>query len=149
MLSSTCQEVKVEKRCKTNEGAYEKEGNDPNVQCFLYKHQIGNGNYLKICKKLIVDTGREVLSQYNCQTETNVKDTKKCIYTENNSHCKIYDKTCTDYKTEGCGTLTKGRDSGTNQCYYYPSYRNCIEVLIDEFCYINDEKNVIKEKKRI
>jgi hypothetical protein len=147
MSAGTCQEVKVEKGCKMNEGACVKEGNDPNVQCFLYEHQIGNGNYLKICKKLIVDTGCEVLSQYDCHAETNVEDTKKCIYTENNSHCKIYDKTCTDYKTEGCGTLAKGRNSGINQCYYYPNDGNCIEVLIDEFCYINDEKKCDKRKE--
>jgi len=145
-MSETCEEVKVEKGCKMNQGACEKEGNDPNVQCFLYDHEIGYGKFLKICKKIIVDTDCEVLSENDCRAKENVEDTKKCIFTENKSHCKIYDKTCADYKKEGCGNLAKGKDSGTNQCYY-PNYGNCMEVLIDEFCYISSEKKCDKRKK--
>jgi len=71
---------------------------------------------------------------------------KKCEYTENNSHCKLYDKTCEDYDTKECGNLALGKESGTNQCYF-PGQGNCKEVLIDEYCYMGDNGQCTKRKE--
>ena len=145
-MSSTCQEVKVESGCQMKDGSCIKEGDAQNVECHLYDHPIGFGKNLKVCKKIIVDPGCEVLSPTECQANTNNKDKKKCEYTENNSHCKIYDKTCEDYDTKVCGNLALGKESGTNQCYL-PVHGNCQEVLIDEYCYVDDNRQCTKRKE--
>jgi len=145
-MSSTCQEVKVESGCQMKDGSCIKEGDAQNVECHLYDHPIGFGKNLKVCKKIIVDPGCEVLSPTECQANTNNKDKKKCDYTENNSHCKIYDKTCEDFNTKKCGNFASGIQSGTNQCYF-PGQGNCKEVLIDEYCYMGDNGKCTKRKE--
>jgi hypothetical protein len=145
MSSSKCQEVKVESGCQMKEGNCQKEGDAQNVECHLYDHPIASDKYLKVCKKIIVDSGCEVSSPTDCHAKTDTSK-KKCEYTENNSHCKLYDKTCEDYDTKECGNLALGKESGTNQCYF-PGQGNCQEVLIDEYCYVDDNRQCTKRKE--
>ena len=145
MSSSKCQEVKVESGCQMKEGNCQKEGDAQNVECHLYDHPIASDKYLKVCKKIIVDSGCEVSSPTDCHAKTDTSK-KKCEYTENNSHCKLYDKTCEDYDTKECGNLALGKESRTNQCYF-PGQGNCQEVLIDEYCYVDDNRQCTKRKE--
>ena len=147
MSSSTCQEVKVESGCQMKEGSCQKEGDAQNVECHLYDHEIASGKNLKVCKKIIVDSGCKVSSPTDCDAKTDTDTSKqKCEYTEDYSHCKLYDKTCEDYNTIECGSLALGINSGTNQCYF-TGQGNCQEVLIDEYCYMDDNEQCTKRKK--
>ena len=145
MSSSKCQEVKIESGCQMKEGNCQKEGDAQNVECHLYDHPIASGENLKVCKKIIVDSGCEVSSPTDCHAKTDTSK-KKCKYTENNSHCKLYNKTCEDYDTKECGNLALGKESETNQCYY-PGQGNCQEVLIDEYCYMDDNRQCTNRKE--
>ena len=146
MSSSKCQEVKVESGCQMKDGICQKEGDAQNVECHLYDHEIASGKNLKVCKKIIVDSGCKVSSPTDCDAKTDTDTSKqKCEYTEDYSHCKLYDKTCEDYNTIECGSLALGNNSGTNQCYF-TGQGNCQEVLIDEYCYMDDNGQCTKRK---
>ena len=131
--NSNCVTVEVDDYCKLNSATEcVNEANIPSGEvCFNF----GQNNK---CKRIKVDNNCEIINTFPyCQKKsTNTNTNKKCEFDYYNKYCQELDKICSDYSDENCGNI--GTKNGI-QCTKLSTEGNCQEIIVDDYCEINND----------
>lgn len=83
----SCIEVEVEKGCKMDNNACK--GENENTKCILIDFYYSNSiNTIKVCKKILIDEGCEIISGNTCKEKSTISEKSYCSFEDYQTHWK-------------------------------------------------------------
>ena len=81
-----------------------------------------------------------------CVDDTGIAAGKKCDFKNEKTICEPRDKLCNELDENPCGNIA---EENKFQCYKFEEKQKCIQVTIDEYCYINSSGNCVEKREGI
>lgn len=122
-VSGACQEIQIDEGCVIENGQCKNKPNDNTPgNCDFYTLELDSSTNIEMCKKVIVDEGCNLDSNYNCKEGTSADSKIKCVLTEDHNRCQSINVQITSPKCKMDNNRNCVPSGGNNEL---ESYETC------------------------